>query len=550
MSLGSQKKAIVLLINDSGMQLYSWEHGRLAWQQAFRATPAELEDFGAALDAFSKFPAIVITDLIEESFRHDTVVHVSGGDRAAVLKRKLDFVFRTTTYRLAKVIERETTGRRDDRIVLSAVTKPDLIEIWVRVLLEKRFAVQSVTSVAHLLHDLTVIDKLDQQDFLLVINVEQGGNLRQTFIRKGTVMFSRLTPMQLRENTYIGADVLQETLQLRQYFERIQFVPYEAALRIQVYSAFDDTFLQLEERSTETNRFEVIDVGPLLAGMNVELGGQDLSPVHYFAAKVLAGRQPSNIYAPPTATKYQDLGKLSRAVWTSAAVVMLAGVGACAVPALSILEQWKQRDAFAAQTRPLLAEHDQLSARFPETPIPVREMQLLVETYDVIAKQVYSPIDTWNMIARALSGAEGLQLTAITWELVPRTGDASADETAEEARSRARRRPTEQEAALAAAGITGSVLQDRTAIKVQITGEAFSENSFREAQGQVNALIDALALNPGVSVFASQMPTQVRTDISISTTVDNREVRGPFALELTLIPPNPPPQVAAGEVRP
>jgi hypothetical protein len=543
MSLGSQKNAIVLLINDSGLQMFAWENGSFAWKHAFRATPSELEDFGVALDALVGLPVIIVTDLIEESFRHDSVVHVTGGDRAAVLKRKLDFVFRGTSYRLARVTERETSGRRDDRILLSAITKPDLIEIWVRILIEKRFAIQSVTSVAHLLHDFAAISKLDQEEFLLIINIEHGGNLRQTFIRKGMVMFSRLTPMQSRENTYLGTDILQETLQLRQYFERIQFVPYEAVLRIQVYSTFDDDFLQLEARSNESNRFEVIAIGPPLAALPIDLGEQEPSPVHYFAAKVLTGRQPANVYAPPAVTKYQDLRKFGKMMWVTTAVILVVGLGVCIPPALSIFDQWEQRDTFLAQAEPLQAEYATLKERFPETPIDPREMQLVVETRDIIARQIHSPLDIFNMISRALAEANGLQLTSITWSLVEKPEKIDAQQN--EGRG-ARRRLTEYEATLNAAGTTGLVLRERTAIQVQISGEAFSPASFREAQQQVDTLIEALARNPGVEVFASQMPTDVRTDITVSTTVDDREVRGPFTLELTLTPAEPQ-QVAAEE---
>jgi hypothetical protein len=547
MSLGSQKKAIVLLVNDSGLQFFAWENAALTWRSAFRSSPAELEEFGDALESFRNFPVIIVTDLIEESFRHDTVVHVTGSDRAAVLKRKLDFVFRNTTYRLAKVIERETTGRRDDRILLSAITKPDLIEVWVRVLVEKRFAIQSITSVAHLLHDFVAISKLDQEEFLLLINIEQSGNLRQTFIRKGMVMFSRLTPMQARENTLLGSDILQETLQLRQYFERIQFVPYEAVLHIQVYSAFDDRFLQLEARSNETNRFDVFDVNPLVTALKVDLREQAPSPVHYFTAMVLAGRQPANVYAPPAATKYQDLRNLSRMIWITTAVILVVGLGICVPPALSLLDQRQQRDAFVAQARPLEAEYERLTEGFPETPIPSREMQLVVETHDIIARQIHSPIDVLNLISRALPAAPGLQLTEITWELVekdaaPAVGDENQNDVS-------RRRPTDRESELDAAGITGLVLQERTMVKARITGEAFSPNSFREAQSQVLALVDALAVNPGLSIFPSKMPTEVRTDLNVSTIVDDREVRGEFVLELTLMPVEPQEVAAEGNAQ-
>ncbi|MDY6982234.1 MAG: hypothetical protein SV422_04025 [Pseudomonadota bacterium] len=540
MSFGRQKQALVLLINDSGLQLFAWRNATLAWQQSFRATPSELEAFDAALDPFEDWPAVVVSDLIEESFRHDTAVHVTGSDHAAIMKRKLDFVFRGTAYRLAKVIDRESTGRRDDRIMLSAITKPDLVDIWVRVLLERRMAIQSVTSVAHLLHDFAMIEKIDQDEYLLIINIEPGGNLRQTFVRKGVVMFSRLTPVQARETMLLGGDVLQETLQLRQYFERIQFVPYEATMRIRVYSAFDDAYLQLESRSAEMNRFEVVHIDPQLSELGVDPGAQEVSPVHYFIAKVLAGRQPANVYAPPAATKYQDLRRFGRMLWYTTATIMVLGVAVCIPPALSVLEQWKERDALLAQARPLEDEYRMLTERFPETPIPSREMQLVVETHDLIAKQIHSPVDALNMISRALTEASGLQLTSVTWELAERAVQSDTQ-------SNTGRRPTPREALLDGAGPIGLVLRDRTAVKVTISGEAFSPASFREAQQQVNDLIAALRMNPGVTVFASQMPTEIRTDVSFSTTVDDREVRGPFTLELTFLPE--PPRVAMEDAR-
>lgn len=537
MSLGGQKKAIVLLVNDSGLQLLAWANGALVRKQAFRSTPEQLEQFSAALDAYRNLPVIMLTDLIEESFRHDSVVHVTGSDRTAVLKRKLDFVFRNTQYRLAKVTEREQTGRRDDRILMSAITKPDLIDVWVKALIEKRFAIQSITSVAHLQHNFAKIAKLDQEDFLLIINVEPGSNLRQTFIRKGMVMFSRLTPMPARDITLLGSDILQETLQLRQYFERIQFVPYEAALRIQVYSSCDDKILQLEARSSESNRFEVFDTGPLLAAMQVDLQDQVPSPVYYFLGKVLTGQQPENIYAPPAATKYQDLQSFSRMVWISTAVVVLLGLGISTPAALSVYDQWQQRDTFLAQARPLEAQYDALTERFPETPIPSSEMQLVVETHQNIEKQVHSPIAMLNLISSALALSPGLQLTDITWEVAAKPADTSNEEESDDEGSRPARANSRN--ANQPEGVIALVLANQTAIKVVINGEAYSPGSFREAQDQVVAFVDALAQNPGVSIYASRMPTDVRTDISVTTTVDDGEVRAPFTLELTLTEPEP-----------
>ena len=59
-------------------------------------------------------------------------------------------------------------------------------------------------------------------------------NLRQTFIKKGKVMFSRLASLNTVPENRLGVEILQESTQLRQYLERIQFITYESPLKIQV----------------------------------------------------------------------------------------------------------------------------------------------------------------------------------------------------------------------------------------------------------------------------------------------------------------------------
>ena len=56
--------------------------------------------------------------------------HLRGGDREAVLGRKMAQLYRASTFRHAIVQDREAEGRRDDRVLYHAITNPDLLKPW------------------------------------------------------------------------------------------------------------------------------------------------------------------------------------------------------------------------------------------------------------------------------------------------------------------------------------------------------------------------------------------------------------------------------------
>src|SRR5688572_22818248 len=153
MNFSGQKHSLILLITDTQVQLLRWQSEELSLLHVYGKTPEDLEAFAEDVRPFTRLPVVIITDLLEENFRYDTVVHVSGGDQKALLKRKMDFAFRNTPYRRSKVIEREKDGRRDDKILLSAISKPESLDVWVNLLLEQKFAIQTVTSVAYILEE-------------------------------------------------------------------------------------------------------------------------------------------------------------------------------------------------------------------------------------------------------------------------------------------------------------------------------------------------------------------------------------------------------------
>ena len=194
-----------------------------------------------------------------------------------------------------------------------------------------------------------------------------------------------------------------------------------------------------------------------------------------------------------------------------------------------LLESWdfsKQQTALQAQTQPLVVEYDILSQRFPATPIPSQEMALVVESTEQIINQSFSPTDAMAFISSKLVSSPALQLTEITWSLESTTVDPF-DLEAAQMRYLGLQNDTNN-------SFKAAILDQRTILRIRISGIAYSSGSYREAQQQVQLFADALEQNSGVTVTPVIMPTNVRVDTEVTTTIDNNELRAPFVLQLDI----------------
>lgn len=529
MSFGGQNKALVLLITETSAQLLLWQRPALQLLSQFGNGPDEQDLFVEQIRLYPKHPVIIVSDLIDENFRHDTIVHVGGADRDALLKRKLDFAFRNTRYRIGIVIARQADGRKDDRILLSAISKPERIDVWAKLLLQEKMAVQSVTSIAHLLNSWLPLEKLENEENLLVSQLDADNNLRQTFVKNGRVMFSRLASLTTVPERRLGVEILQESTQLRQYLERIQFLSYESPLRIQVLSSHPQGSIELDSYASELNRFEAVDIHDKCAGMQIDVQDSPLLPSHYVIASILQRKKIDNLYAPPSLTRFNDLRSFGKLLWASAAAVLVMGMGLNLPGLLDVFDKREQAATMRTRTAPLRSEYEAHTARFPETPVPPREMELVVDTYRLINRQVLSPLEALNHIATALESSPGLELTSIDWQLVEARFDDSPDQYGNIPVP-----PPSLNGLPADSALTGAILQERTQLHVSIDGEAYSPQSFREAQDQVTRFISALERAEGVTVTATQMPIDIRTDVSVSAVINDSEVRAPFTLDIDI----------------
>ena len=127
------KNKILLFLSAEHFFAHTWSHGTLSAAQYFSADAGGRAQFSALLQS-NHSPVYLLVDLIEEDFRYETVPHLRGSDRTALLQRKFDQYYRSTPFRKALLQIRQQEGRRDDEMLFTALTNPALIQPWLEIL--------------------------------------------------------------------------------------------------------------------------------------------------------------------------------------------------------------------------------------------------------------------------------------------------------------------------------------------------------------------------------------------------------------------------------
>ncbi|MDP1932727.1 MAG: hypothetical protein Q8L60_14845 [Gammaproteobacteria bacterium] len=509
----------ILLLEGESVALMQWRGNALRLHFRYRPIDPHFDAFQLFLEENRKVPFIVVADFIEEDFRNESVAHVTGSDRSSLLNRKLHHAFRTTQYRTARVVGRELEGRKDDKILLTALTKPELLDPWIERILKKNIPIQAVTSAAYLMELFIQTLKIKSEEHLLLVNREAGSGLRQTYLQKGRVIFSRLTPASVTNHDTFHEFLFEQCEQTRKYLERIKQLPYDATLKIHVYTP------DSEENSADEQRdlldFHFISIDELPVNYQIDLGEAMPGAVAHSLVTAFKKKGVPNVYAPFQTLRYFYIRKAARALY-AASLLAFASAIAIAGPSLADANsRWDRERSLIAQTQPLLAEYESLRQRFPETPIPSSQMELVVETHDNLLAQVYYPRAMLEVISQALLVSPRLEITRVDWSLEP---PANNEEMAPVfggllAETRA--------ASLRAALIAGN-----SVLVTTVRGIVESETGPRDERRQVLAFSTALGAMEGLSVTPITMPLEVRSDTAISTTLDGSARSQAFVLEI------------------
>lgn len=292
----------------------------------FRVADIESPKLTEHLSRHSSVPTTVITDLIEEDFRTDTVPHLRGGDQDAVLERKLSQLYRISPYRHALVQGREAEGRRDDRVFFHAVTNADFLKPLISQLEKLQVPLLAVSSSAVLSSRLLKELDTPSKHSLLVTIVPDFG-LRQTYFNDGQIKFSRLTPIIYDEAKSVGDLIAAETSRTWQYLDSLHTFGEQDSLEVcMLVHARDRGMMSDAIRRFPMLRYRFVEIGELAKKLRMA-SEPTSSHAEQLLCHLYAQSRVENHFGSREETRFATYRRIRLALISLTAAIVVIGAG-------------------------------------------------------------------------------------------------------------------------------------------------------------------------------------------------------------------------------
>lgn len=404
-------KRLLLFLSAGHLHAQSMAGGKITTQHEFPDSPDGQESFAEFLKT-ARHPAYLIVDLIEEDFRQETVPHLIGGSRKALLGRKFDQFYRGTPFHQAALLQRQKTGRRDDDMLFSALTNPSLIKPWLDILLAQQTPLAGIYSVPQVSAPLV---KDHSSSHLLLISWEKSAGLRQTYFSEHRLQISRLTPVN--NNIAFQDAVIKELARTYQYLKSLSLLPSGQTLDVRLMGHGRDLIeLQSNLPKSADMRYDFVELADVAKQLKIDCSFTDSDATQIFLHQLVA-RPPKTHYANTTHTRYFTLWQLKHALNLASGTllfgVMLWGAanfwqgGSDASEAASLKEQAQR----------ILKETQKITSAFPNTYAPAADMKAGVSAMRKLKQYSFAPSDILYPISAALDRQPQIELDHLAWQM-------------------------------------------------------------------------------------------------------------------------------------
>ncbi len=403
----------LLFLSADKFEAYLWSGKGISAEHQFSNDSDGREQFSTFIGQ-NRHPTYLLVDIIEEDFHLETIPHLIGPSRTALITRKFEQYYRTTPFRQATLLKRQDEGRRDDDYLFSALTNPQRITPWLDALLENHVPLVGIYSIPNI---CTPLLKDIQSEHILLLTWERNAGLRQTYFHNKRLHFSRLIP--INESGTLVDSIISETPRTQQYLKSLSLPPPGEILEVYILChANEIAQLSTQLSSDGEQHFNYLDIGDFAKQHKCkhEMKDSDSTPLFL---NLLATKPPSAHYANSNHTHFHMLWQLRFVLFGLAIVIMLLGL------LWSGMAFW-QSDEFASEAQPLVQQTSRIQTQaqgiqrnFANTSVPAADMKTAVLLARSLNQYSHPPQEIIYELSAVLESFPRVTLNELSWQTSP-----------------------------------------------------------------------------------------------------------------------------------
>jgi hypothetical protein len=405
----------LLYLNTHRLTAYAWQKGRLVSEGVFGADDEGLQRYSDYLASRRKSCFHLLANVSEEGHVVETIPFLKGSDRQALITRKLGQHFLGTPLASAVSLGFEKTERKNEKLLLSALTNPAHFEPWLQRLNAAEVALAGVYTVAQLGGRL--LDKLGFGKGRCLLLTLQDHSLRESYMIDGQAHFSRMAPLNDSSIAGMARSLAAEAGKLHQYLIGQRLIGRDEELPVFIL-AHPQAMAAIEQACPDQGHlhFKLIDNHTAGQQLHLQTLPEDSRSEALFL-HLLAIAAPRQQVANEELRHNYRLAQIRRALFGTSLVLLLGGLLFAAKEAYRSYSLHEEAQALAASEADMSWRYREIAATFPQLGIDNETLRRLTDRHAEYRQQQRQPGSAYRVVSLALNQIPSIDLESIEWQL-------------------------------------------------------------------------------------------------------------------------------------
>jgi len=403
----------VFLINNDHITLYRWDANRIIDAFEYPISASGKSELVSNIQKEPDVLSYIVIDVIEEEYLQETIPHVNGRDRKALLARKIKPLFRNALLKQSILQERESEGRRDDHILFSGIANTQTVSWLNDCLQSNKTPLLGIYSAPLLGAQVLKAIKVETKNNLL-LSPHSGNRMRQSFYRHKHLKISRVSQANIftekNDHTFLEDEINTNI----RYLQRIRLLKNAEDLDTYIISDQKGNSPAEPPKNTMGTRIHYLNINTIAQ----ELGLSNRLKTHQFnilVAHIVCQSGKVSSYASSFDQRYYTMYLCNRGLIASAVAVFSLVIFISIYSFLSGSEYLTQRQIAEQQLEYLQVQHKNLRAALPVFPLQANDAGSLKKFYEKLEIHKPDPVSIYQNISKHLQNNPRIHLDSLKW---------------------------------------------------------------------------------------------------------------------------------------